>query len=366
MELTLAEIAARVGGTAIGPGERAIRGVAPFEAAGAGDLTLAATPELLRRVTGSPAAAFIVPRSAAAAAVGAAALIAADNPMLAFARAIRIFHPEAPAAPGIHPLACVAPDLVCAGEASIGPFAVVGRGVTLGRRVTVGAGVFIGDGAVVGDDTVLHPHVVVGARCRIGSRVVVHAGTVIGSDGFGFVPEGGVYHKIPQVGIVQIDDDVEIGAGCTIDRATFGRTWIGAGVKTDNLVHIAHNVTVGAHTVIVAQVGISGSVTIGRHVILAGQAGVSQHLEIGDGAVVGPAAGVAKSVAPGEVVLGAPALPRMQQLRIQAVMAKLPEMKKRLEALERRLSALAAAQSGRTEGATPPGGAQGGTDGASA
>jgi UDP-3-O-[3-hydroxymyristoyl] glucosamine N-acyltransferase len=353
MDYSLSEIAGRVAGTVVGPGERRIRGVAPFETAGEGDITLAASPGCLRRLGASAAAAFIVPRPAPAA--PGRALVAVDNPMLAFARVIRLFHPQTPAPAGIHPLACVAPDLCGGEEAAIGPFAVVGRGVTLGRRVAIGAGVFIGAEAVIGDDVVLHPHVVVGERCRIGSRVVVHAGTVIGSDGFGFVADGGVHHKIPQVGIVQIDDDVEIGAGNTIDRATFGRTWIGQGVKTDNLVHIAHNVTIGAHTVIVAQVGISGSVTIGRHVILAGQAGVADHLAIGDGAVVGPAAGVAKSVAAGEVVLGVPALPRRQHLRIQAVAARLPEMKKRIEALEKRLSGGAAA---------PRRGNTGGDDGA--
>jgi UDP-3-O-[3-hydroxymyristoyl] glucosamine N-acyltransferase len=336
MEFTLSQIADRLQGALAGAPGRVVRGVAPFDAAGESDITLAGTPEFIKRIPESPAGAFIVPRELPA--QGPANLIAVDNPMRAFAQVIRLFHPPAVPPAGIHPRACVAEDLCCGADVSIGPFAVIGRGVTLGNRVQVGAGVVIEDDVRLGDDALLHPRVFVGARCRIGHRVIVHAGTVIGSDGFGFAPDaGGGYHKIPQVGIVQIDDDVEIGANNTIDRATFGKTWIGRGVKTDNLVHIAHNVTIGADTVIVAQVGISGSVSIGRNVILAGQAGISGHLSIGDGAVVGPASGVIKSVGPGEVVIGTPALPRMQQLRIQAVVGKLPEIKKRIEALEKRI-----------------------------
>jgi UDP-3-O-[3-hydroxymyristoyl] glucosamine N-acyltransferase len=333
MECSLAQIADLVRGTVAGRSDRVVRGVAPFEDAGEGDITLAGSSEFIKRIPASPAGAFIVPREARGI---SGDLVAVDNPMLAFAQVIGLFHPPAAPPAGVHPLACVADDFESAPELSVGPFAVIGRRASLGRRVRIGAGVLVGDHVRLGDDVVLHPHVVVGERCRIGSRVIIHAGTVIGSDGFGFVPDGGRYHKIPQTGIVQIDDDVEIGANNTIDRATFGKTWIGQGVKTDNLVHIAHNVTIGADTVIVAQVGISGSVTVGRNVILAGQAGVSGHLTIGDGAVVGPCSGVVKSVAPGEVVLGLPALPRMQQLRVQAVVAKLPEIKKRIEALEKK------------------------------
>ena len=167
--------------------------------------------------------------------------------------------------------------------------------------------------------------------------MVINAGTVIGSEGFGFAPDGETYYKIPQIGIVQIDDDVEIGAGNTIDRATFGKTWIKRGVKTDNLVQIAHNVTVGENTILVSQVGISGSCTIGKHAVLAGQAGISGHLTIGDDAIVGPQAGIGKSVPAGEVVSGSPGIPHRRWLRVQNVVPKLPEMKKRISEIEKRL-----------------------------
>jgi UDP-3-O-[3-hydroxymyristoyl] glucosamine N-acyltransferase len=193
---------------------------------------------------------------------------------------------------------------------------------------------------VIGDDVTLFPNVTILERCRIGNRVIVQAGSVIGSDGFGYAPDGRMYRKIRHIGIVQIDDDVEIGAGNTIDRATFGRTWIQRGVKTDNLVHVAHNVTVGEDTVLVAQVGISGSVTIGRHVIIAGQAGVSGHLDIGDDVIIGPRGGVAKSIPAGEVVSGAPEMPNRAWLKVQRIIPRLPEFKKKMEDIEKRVKRL--------------------------
>ena len=183
----------------------------------------------------------------------------------------------------------------------------------------------------------IHPNVTILERCKIGNRVIIHAGAVIGSDGFGFAPEGEKYYKVPQIGIVQIDDDVEIGALNAIDRATFGKTWIQRGVKTDNLVHIAHNVIVGENSILVAQVGISGSVTIGKHAVFAGQAGVAGHLNIGDNVIIGPQAGVAKSVPNGEVLSGSAAIPHRLWLRVQRVLPMLPEILKRLAEVEKRL-----------------------------
>jgi UDP-3-O-[3-hydroxymyristoyl] glucosamine N-acyltransferase len=216
----------------------------------------------------------------------------------------------------------------------------VGDDVIFGDRVTVHAGVVIGNHVRVGSDVILYPNVCILERCEIGNRVIIHAGTVIGSDGFGFALDGGHYHKIPQTGIVCIEDDVEIGACNTIDRATFGRTWIRRGVKTDNLVHIAHNVVVGEDTVLVAQVGVSGSVTIGNHAILAGQAGVSQHVTIGNGVTIGPQAGVAKSVPDGQVVSGSPEMPHRLWLKVCNIIPQLPEMKKKVRELERRIERL--------------------------
>ncbi|NVM57023.1 MAG: UDP-3-O-(3-hydroxymyristoyl)glucosamine N-acyltransferase, partial [Desulfobacterales bacterium] len=187
---------------------------------------------------------------------------------------------------------------------------------------------------------VVHPNVAILERCQIGNRVVIHAGSVIGSDGFGFASDGDRYYKIPQTGIVHIDDDVEIGACNTIDRATFGRTWIKRGVKTDNLVHIAHNVVVGEDTVLVAQVGISGSVTIGNHAILAGQAGVAQHVTIGNRVTIGPQSGVTRSISDGQIVSGTPGMPHRLWLKTCNIIPKLPDMKKKIRELEMRIEKL--------------------------
>jgi UDP-3-O-[3-hydroxymyristoyl] glucosamine N-acyltransferase len=198
----------------------------------------------------------------------------------------------------------------------------------------------IGDNVTIGDDVRLYPRVTVLERCRLGHRVIIQAGSVIGSDGFGFAPDGDIYHKIPHTGIVQIDDDVEIGAGNTIDRGTFGMTHIQKGVKTDNLVHIAHNVTVGENTLLVAQVGISGSTTIGRHVVLAGQVGVAGHIHIGDHVMVAGQSGIASDVPAGQILSGSIAMPHKTWLRVQRTIPRLPELRKQVSALEKRLRSL--------------------------
>jgi len=222
----------------------------------------------------------------------------------------------------------------------VGPCAVIGDRVRCGRQAKIYAGVVIGPEVIIGDDVTIYPNVTIGERCRIGNRVIIHPGTVIGSDGFGFAPDGEGYTKIPHTGIVQIDDDVEIGANNTIDRGTFGKTWLKKGVKTDNLVQIAHNVTVGEHSVLVAQVGISGSTTLGRHAILAGQAGVSGHLRIGDNVTIGPQAGVAKSIESGRTMSGSPELPHRLWLKVSRINPRLPDLMKSLSKLEKRLKTL--------------------------
>ncbi|MCK4727872.1 MAG: UDP-3-O-(3-hydroxymyristoyl)glucosamine N-acyltransferase, partial [Desulfobacterales bacterium] len=231
----------------------------------------------------------------------------------------------------------VGENLKCGKEISVYPGVFVGDDVTLGDRVTLCPGVVVGNGVAIGDDVFVHPNASILERCQIGSRVVIHAGSVIGSDGFGFASDGDRYHKIPQTGNVRIDDDVEIGACNTIDRATFGRTWIKRGVKTDNLVHIAHNVVVGEETVLVAQVGISGSVTIGTHSILAGQTGVAGHVTIGNRVTVGGGSGVTKSVPDGRIVSGFPAVDHRLWLKVSSIIPKLPDMKKKLRELEKRI-----------------------------
>lgn len=351
---TLARLAELVGGECRGDPGRRISGAAPFETA-SGDEISFATGSFLKRLDASRAGAFIVARGAAPAGRDS---IEADAPQAAFARVLRLFCPPRRPAPGIAPTAVIGAHTRCGEGVSIGAQAVIGEGVSLGPGVIVHPHVVLGDGVSVGAESEIFPHVTILAGCRIGARVRIQSGSVIGSDGFGYAREGAQYLRIPHRGIVQIDDDVEIGAGNTIDRATYGRTWLCRGVKTDNLVHIGHNVTVGEDTVIVAQVGISGSVTIGRQVILAGQAGVAGHLSIGDQATVGPRAGVMRSVGAGEVVSGTPQMPHGQWLRVQRLTPQLPDMARRLRELEKRLKELEETDRRHSAGGMPPRSAQ--------
>jgi len=267
-------------------------------------------------------------------------VIVSENPYLAFARILTLFT-EKPRKPmGVSRDAHLGSSVQLGQEVSIHPRVYVGEGAVLGERVTLHPGVYVGDGVLIGDDTLIYPNVTILERCIIGKRVIIHSGTVVGSDGFGFAQEGNRHVKIPQTGIVQIDDEVEIGANCTIDRATMGKTWIQRGVKIDNLVQVAHNVVLGEDTIVVAQVGISGSVRVGRNVILAGQVGVAGHLEIGDGVRVGAQSGIAKSVPPGHAVSGSPAIAHQDWLRNCHIISRLPEFRKRVMELEKRLMAL--------------------------
>lgn len=334
MAVALSDIATLLGGRVRGNPDVRIAGAAPFDQAGADQITFAVDARYLKRLDQTKAAAVIVGKDVAAAGHN---LVTVDHPQAAFARVLGLFYPPRRPAPGISPLAAIADGVALGADVSIGPFAVVGRGSRIGERTCIGAHVVIGEDVVIGNDAMVHPRVTVLDRCRLGSRVTIWPGTVIGSDGFGFAPEGQAYVKIPHQGIVAIGDDVEIGACNTIDRATFGETRIGNGVKTDNLVHVAHNVTVGDNTLLVSQVGVSGSVTIGRHAILAGQAGIAQHLTIGDNAIVGPQAGVGRDVPAGTVVSGSPEIAHKQWLRVQRVVAQLPEIKKTVDALARRM-----------------------------
>jgi UDP-3-O-[3-hydroxymyristoyl] glucosamine N-acyltransferase len=335
MKISLAKIAALVQGNVVGDADKMISGAAPFELAGEDEITVAGQAKFLKKIGDCLAAAIIVARDTK---TDAHNLVQVDNPMVAFAKVLQYFHPLIQPQDGIHPGAEIGEEFICGQGVTVGPKAVIGCRVTIGDRVWLHPGVVLGDEVIIGDDVVINPNVTVQARCIIGNRVIIHAGTVIGSDGFGFAPDGKCYHKIPHTGIVQIDDDVEIGANNAIDRGTFGKTHIGRGVKTDNLVQIAHNVSVGENTILVAQVGISGSVTIGKNAVLAGQAGVAGHLTIGDGAIVGPQTGVGKPVPDGQIVSsGIPEMPHRLWLRVQRLIPKLPEFSKRLRGLEKRL-----------------------------
>ncbi len=334
MEFPVRKIAELVRGEVVGDGDFIIRGVAPFENAGPDDITFAASASYKKRVDETRAAAVIVSHGVCE---SQKILVRVENPFLALAKVSTLFHPVCRPVIGISQDAHVGKDFKYGIDVSVYPCVFIGDYVTLGDRVTLYPGVVVANGVAIGDDVVVYPNVSILERCQIGSRVVIHAGSVIGSDGFGFASDGDRYYKIPQVGTVRIDDDVEIGACNAIDRATFGRTWIKRGVKIDNLVHIAHNVVVGEDTVLVAQVGISGSVTIGNHAILAGQAGVAEHVTIGNGVTIGARAGVNKSIPDGHIVSGFPAVPHRLWLKASSIIPKLPDMKKKLRELEKRI-----------------------------
>lgn len=337
--MKLAELAAKVGGELVGDGGIEIRGLASAEDAGPGDVTFLSNPRYEAAVAGTRASAVIVNASWAGACP--CARICVPNADRAFALAATCLGP-APVRyePGVHPSAVVAADARLGEGVSVGPCCVVARGASVGARTVLVAGCYVGEGVEIGEDGLLYPNVVVREGTRIGKRAILHPGAAIGNDGFGYVKEGAAWIKVPQVGGVELGDDVEIGANATVDRARFGKTVIGHGVKIDNLVQVAHNVRIGDHSAMAAQVGISGSTRIGRGVQLGGQAGLAGHLDIGDGAIVGAQAGVTKNVAAAAFVSGYPAMPHAEARRMHAHLMRLPETKKRLEAAEARIERL--------------------------
>lgn len=338
MQMPLKEIAELVGGQIIGDPDCFIEDARPLEFAENKHITFAEKGPSLKRIDQSGAAAVLVPNSVSK---SSKPLVQVSNPRLAFAKVLGMFHPMRRPASGIHPSAVIGNGCQIDEMASVAAGAVLGDGVIIGRNAVIHPLVVLGDHVTIGDETVLYPHVTVLERCLIGQRTIIHSGTVIGSDGFGFVQDGGRHHKIPQTGIVRIDDDVEIGANNTIDRAGFGTTWIKSGVKTDDQIHIGHNVIIGEHTIIIAQVGIAGSTTIGHHVVLAGQAGIGGHLHIGNEVIVGPKTGVAQSVPDKQVISATPfAMPHRTWLRTQRELPKLPDLQKQVAQLEKRLKQL--------------------------
>ncbi len=334
MNLSLNQIAELIKGHVCGDRGKLIQDVAPFETATDADITFADSPKFYKNLAKTEAGAVIVPRKVM---VAEKNIVQVDNPKVAFATLMAVFHPPTKPEAGISPTAVIGKNFTCGKDISIAARVVIGDNVTVGHGLILGSGVVIGDNVVIGDDVKIYPNVTVLENCRLGNRVIIHSGSVIGSDGYGFAPDGERYRKIPQLGIVQIDDDVEIGAGNTIDRATFGKTWIQSGVKTDNLVQIAHNVTIGENTVIVAQSGIAGSTVIGKNVTIAAQAGILGHLRIGDNVIISGRCGVTKSVANGEIVSGFPEIPHRIWLRVQRLIPQLPSIKKQLSEIEKRL-----------------------------
>lgn len=340
MKTTVADIAKKLGASFEGDGEAEITGIAGVRDGRRGDVTFVANRRYASDVARTKATAVVV--DAEWDRPCPAALIRVSNPDKAFSQIAQWFMPEpVKPPPGIHDTAIIADDAEIGDKVSVGPYCIVEGGAVIGDGTTLSAHCYVGHFTKIGKDCFLYPMVSLRERIEIGDRVIIHNGTVVGSDGFGYnVDEQGVRTKIPQIGRVVIGDDVEIGANVTIDRARFGSTRIGKGVKIDNLVQIAHNVVIGDHAVIVAQVGVAGSTTVGSRAILAGQAGVAGHLVVGEGAIVGAQAGVTKNVAPRTFVSGYPAAPHDKATRVHAHMMRLPEMREQLMALEERLGKL--------------------------
>ena len=335
MTITIQELAALVGGQFFLPsdGGKTIRGGAAIAEATEGDVTFFGNAKYLAALKTCRATAALVPLDFAEEIPPVA--IRVENPSLAFSTLVEKFAP-APIAflPGVHPSAIIGRNVTIGESASIQPFAVIEDGATVGAGSVIGAHGYVGHGAKIGENCLLHPRVTVGERCLVGNRVVLHSGVVLGSDGFGFEFSGGKHVKIPQIGIVQIDDDVEIGANTTIDRARFGRTWIGEGTKIDNLVQIAHNVVIGKHSLVIALTGIAGSVKIGNYVTIAGQVGIVGHIEIGDQVIVAAKSGISKNIAAKQVVWGSPSQPLREAKEQLACIRRLPKLFERVKKLE--------------------------------
>ncbi len=335
--ITLAHIHEVVGGTIHGDSQTPISGLTSLGESDPNALSFIANDKMSKAAATLRVAALLVYRHLPDLAVPQ---IVVDHPMLAFARVAQTFFVRQQAPRGIAEHVMQGDDVRIGTDPSIWPFVTLGDRVTIGHRVTLYPGVFVGSDSTIGDDSVLYPNVVVREGCSLGARVIVHSGTVIGADGFGYVQHQGRHHKIPQLGGAVIEDDVELGANVTVDRATFGRTLVKRGTKVDSLVQIAHNVTVGEHCIVVAQVGIAGSTTIGHHVMIGGQAGLADHLTIGDQVMIAAKAGVNRSIGSNQVVGGIPAMPRDKALRIQGSIFQLPEMKELVRNLDQRVAAL--------------------------
>jgi UDP-3-O-[3-hydroxymyristoyl] glucosamine N-acyltransferase len=334
---TLQELAAMSGGELIGDGAQVVTGAASLAEAAPGEITFYGNPKYMPLLRKTRASALFVPPDFNEPITQARIQVA--DPAKAFEQVVLKLAP-APVRfePLVHPTAVVAPDAKLGERVSIQPHAVIEPGVTIGDDTVIGANSYIGHDTTVGPSCLIYPLVTIRERTTIGARVILHSGVVVGADGFGFVMKEGRHEKVPQVGVVQIDDDVEIGANCAIDRARFGRTWLKEGAKLDNLVHVGHNVVIGRHTAIAAQVVIAGSSRIGDYVMIAGQAAVTGHIEIGDRNIIAGRAGVTKSLpADGGAWWGLPAIPLAQEKERIAWMRRLGKLFARVKEIEQKL-----------------------------
>ncbi|MBX2990928.1 MAG: UDP-3-O-(3-hydroxymyristoyl)glucosamine N-acyltransferase [Bacteroidetes bacterium] len=341
--MKLRDIAVMVNAEIDGNDDIDIRRVAKIEEAGEGDITFLANPKYQKFVETTKASAVIVAHDLQAGAGTKPALVRVKDPYVSFLKVLQHFRPPHDVLPpGIHPAAVIANSATLGADVRIGAHVVLGERVHVGDGVILSHNVVIGDDARIGDNTILYPNVTVYYGCVIGARVIIHSGTTIGSDGFGFAPKpDGTYEKIPQRGIVVIEDDVEIGANCAVDRATLGETRIKSGVKLDNLIQVAHNVVIGENTVSAAQAGISGSTKVGKNCMLGGQVGLTGHLTIADGTKIGAQSGVHRSVEkPNTTIFGYPAYPQREAFRIQGAATQLPDLIVTVRELQKRVAHL--------------------------
>ena len=341
MTFTLNILAEKLAAVLEGDGETVITGIAPIESAGPGDITFLANKKY-RKFLETTHASCVILAPELPVPPGGPSCLRLKDPYFGFVQALRLFHPPTRyAAPGVHTQSTVDASAELGEDVTVAAHAFIGRNARIGRGSVIAEGAVIRDDAVIGEDCLVYPNVTILDRCRLGNRVIVHSGTTIGSDGFGFAPVEGRYEKIPQAGFVLIEDDVEIGANCAIDRGTIGPTVIRRGAKLDNLIQIAHNVEVGEDTVIAAQSGISGSTTLGRNVIVAGQAGLVGHITIGDGVTIGAQAGISKDLqGEGKMFRGSPAREIHEELRLEAAMRQLPDLIRTVHRQEARIAEL--------------------------
>lgn len=334
---TLQEIADHLGGVVRGDATLVVNGLAPLEGATPDKVTFLANPKYAAKVADTKAGCVLMAPGGEAYGRNTIEL---SNPYLGFAKLLTLFYTQPHPELGVLPEAIIGTNVALGEGISIYPGAMIGNNVTVGDRVVIYPGAVIYDGVIIGDDCVIHANVVVRERCRLGNRCKLQPGAVVGSDGFGFAPDGASYYPIPQIGIVVLEDDVEIGANATVDRAALEVTLIKRGTKLDNLVQVAHNCQIGEDCMIVAQVGIAGSSKIGNHVTLAGQVGVVGHVSIGDNVIVGAQAGVPGTLAANDYYSGSPAMPHKEWLRTMAALPKLPDMRKKINELEKKIAAL--------------------------
>ncbi len=337
MQISLKKISKCLEGQIIGDEHLLLEGLASIDEATEGQITFISHPKYEKKAFKTKASVLMTREAIKGLCT---TFLIVEDPYFSFAKLLALFHPPKKKTPGVHASATLGKHLVLGADLVIGPSVTLEDGVTIESNTQIGAGVFVGEGSSVGENSIIYPNVTIREGVKIGKRVIIHSGSVIGSDGFGFAFHAGKHHKIPQVGGVIIEDDVEIGANVTIDRAVMGQTIIGQGTKFDNLVQVGHNVKIGAHSILVAQVGISGSSQLGNYVTLAGQVGVAGHVKIGDQVVVGAKSGVTKDIPAAQTVSGFPPVPHKSWLKSQVALQQLPALRRLVNELKRRVTQL--------------------------